>query len=208
MSHVEKITGELRALTAGVERAQGLTAAAHLQAQEIALRATTAGFLVVAAASPGPAPRSPTSRAACLGRLEGSTGEATKAVTPVPQQATPQKTIAALTPVQSAVGTARDSAGSAITRIGETQQLRHHDPPRWTIRTPATGPGRHQAGADAGCRPHQRRTKGHRDGDRRGTTGGINGKLTGAGGHPPPSPSPSRADRVPGRTLRAVSTSG
>ncbi|WP_435872830.1 DUF6244 family protein [Micromonospora matsumotoense] len=36
---------------------------------------------------------------------------------------TPQETIAALTPVQSAVGAARDAAGSAITRIGETQQL-------------------------------------------------------------------------------------
>ena len=41
----------------------------------------------------------------------------------IPQQATPQETIAALTPVQSAVGAARGAAGGVITQIGETQQL-------------------------------------------------------------------------------------
>lgn len=122
MSHIEKITGELKALMAGVERAQGLTAAADRQAQEVAMRAASAGFLAVAAGVARV--RSALSDVqGGLGRLGGSIGEATKAVAAVPQQATPQETIAALTPVQSAVGGARDAAGGAITRIGETQQL-------------------------------------------------------------------------------------
>ena len=44
MSHIEKITGEFRALMTGIERAQGLAAAADSQAQEVILRAAGAGF--------------------------------------------------------------------------------------------------------------------------------------------------------------------
>ncbi|MEU1755552.1 DUF6244 family protein [Micromonospora matsumotoense] len=122
MSHIEKITGELRALLAGVERAQGLTTAADRQAQEVALRATGAGFLAVAAGL-ARVRSALTDVQGSLGRLGGSIGDATKAVAAVPQQATPQETIAALTPVQSAVGAARGAAGGVITQIGETQQL-------------------------------------------------------------------------------------
>ncbi|MBO4161988.1 MULTISPECIES: DUF6244 family protein [Micromonospora] len=122
MSQVEKITGELRALMAGVERAQGLTAAADRQAQEVALRATSAGFLAVAAGV-ARIRTAITDVQGTLGRLGGSIGEATKAAAAVPQQATPQETVAALTPVQSAIGAARDAAGGVITQIGEAQQL-------------------------------------------------------------------------------------
>ncbi|MEU1605728.1 DUF6244 family protein [Micromonospora matsumotoense] len=122
MSHIEKITGELRALLAGVERAQGLTATADRQAQEIALRAAGAGFLAVAAGV-ARVRSALTDIQGGLGKLGGSIGDATKAVAAVPQQATPQETIAALTPVQSAVGAARGAAGGVITQIGETQQL-------------------------------------------------------------------------------------
>ncbi|MFY1623584.1 hypothetical protein ACN268_10285 [Micromonospora sp. WMMD735] len=49
MSHTEQITGERRALVAGVERPQGSTAAADRQAQEVALHAASAGLLGVTA---------------------------------------------------------------------------------------------------------------------------------------------------------------
>ncbi|GGM03615.1 MULTISPECIES: hypothetical protein [Micromonospora] len=49
MSSVEEITGELRTLLTGVERAQSLTAAADHQAQETAARAAATGFTAVAA---------------------------------------------------------------------------------------------------------------------------------------------------------------
>lgn len=58
-----------------------------------------------------------------LGRLAGSIGEATTAAAAVPNEATPQETIAGLAPVQSAVDAARDAAAGAITGVGEAQQL-------------------------------------------------------------------------------------
>ncbi|MCM0676122.1 DUF6244 family protein [Micromonospora phytophila] len=122
MSQIEKITGELRALMAGVERAQGLTAAADSQAQEVALRAAGAGFVAVAAGV-ARVRNAITGIQGRLGSLAGSIGEATKATAAVPNEATPQETIAGLAPVQSAVDAARDAAAGAITGIGEAQQL-------------------------------------------------------------------------------------
>ncbi|MBO4205088.1 DUF6244 family protein [Micromonospora echinofusca] len=122
MSHIEKITGELRALMTGVERAQGLTAAADSQAQEVALRAAGAGFVTVAAGV-ARVRNAITSIQGGLGSLAGSIGEATKATAAVPNEATPQETIAGLAPVQSAVDAARDAAAGAITGVGEAQQL-------------------------------------------------------------------------------------
>ncbi|MCM0676651.1 DUF6244 family protein [Micromonospora phytophila] len=122
MSHIEKITGDLRALTTGVERARGLTAAADNQAQEIALRAAAAGFAAVAAGMVRV-------RAALsgiqggLGALATSIGEATTATAAVPHEASAQETIARLTPVQSAVGGARDAAAGVVAQVGEAQQL-------------------------------------------------------------------------------------
>lgn len=122
MSHIEKITGELRALTSGVERAQGLAAAADRQAQEVALRAAGAGFVAVAAGV-ARVRNAITGIQGGLGGLAGSIGEATKATTAVPHQATPQETIAGLAPVQSAVRGARDAAAGAITQVDEARQL-------------------------------------------------------------------------------------
>ncbi|MGW1056944.1 DUF6244 family protein [Micromonospora rubida] len=122
MSHIEKITGELRALTSGVERAQGLAAAADRQAQEVALRAAGAGFVAVAAGV-ARVRNAITGIQGGLGGLAGTIGEATKATTAVPHQATPQETIAGLAPVQSAVRGARDAAARAITQVDEARQL-------------------------------------------------------------------------------------
>ncbi|MFI0794191.1 MULTISPECIES: DUF6244 family protein [Micromonospora] len=122
MSHIEKITGELRALTSGVERAQGLAAAADRQAQEVALRAAGAGFVAVAAGV-ARVRNAITGIQGGLGGLAGSIGEATKATMAVPHEATPQETIAGLAPVQSAVRGARDVAAGAITQVDEARQL-------------------------------------------------------------------------------------
>ncbi|MFI6259396.1 DUF6244 family protein [Micromonospora zamorensis] len=122
MSQIEKITGELRALMTGVERAQGLAAAADSQAQEVALRAASAGFVAVAAGV-ARVRSAITGIHGGLGSLAGSIGEATKAAAAVPNEATLQETIAGLAPVQSAVDAARDAATGAITGVGEAQQL-------------------------------------------------------------------------------------
>ncbi|MEU5910543.1 DUF6244 family protein [Micromonospora sp. NPDC047527] len=122
MSQIEKITSELRASMTGVERAQGLAAAADRQAQEVALRAASAGFVAVAAGV-ARVRNAITGIHGGLGSLAGSIGEATKAAAAVPNGATPQETIAGLAPVQSAVDAARDAATGAITGVGEAQQL-------------------------------------------------------------------------------------
>jgi hypothetical protein len=122
VSHIEKITGELRALMTGVERAQGQAAAVDKQAQEIALRAAGAGFAAVAAgmARVRDAIEGIQGR---LGGLAGSVGEATKATAAVPQGGSPEGTIAGLAPVQSTVDSAREAAAGIGAQVGEAQQL-------------------------------------------------------------------------------------
>ncbi|WP_431728494.1 DUF6244 family protein [Verrucosispora sp. TAA-831] len=122
MSHVDKITGELRALVAGVERAQGLAAAADRQVQEVSLRAVGSGFAAVAAGLTR-VRGAVTAIQGGLGVLAGSIGETTKATAAVPQQATPQETISGLTPVEAATDSARDAAAGVIRQVGEAQQL-------------------------------------------------------------------------------------
>ncbi|MEW2383673.1 DUF6244 family protein [Micromonospora sp. NPDC047707] len=122
MSHIEVITGELRVLLTGVERAQGLTVAADNQAQQVALRAAGAGFAAVAAGMARVRDAIATVQGR-LGGLAGSIGEAVKMTAAVPHEATAQETIAGLLPVQSGIDSARDAAAGIITQVGETQQL-------------------------------------------------------------------------------------
>lgn len=49
MPNIEKISAELHALMAGVDRARGLVAAADSQAREVAVGTAGAGFAAVAA---------------------------------------------------------------------------------------------------------------------------------------------------------------
>jgi hypothetical protein len=122
VSHLENIAGELRALLTGVERAQGLVAAADSQAQEVALQAAAAGFVAMAAGM-ARVRSAITGIQGRLGSLSGSIGEATKATAGVPHEPTPQETISGLTPVQAAVDSARDVTAGTIAQIGQTQQL-------------------------------------------------------------------------------------
>ncbi|WBB70728.1 DUF6244 family protein [Micromonospora sp. WMMD812] len=122
MTQVETITGELQALANGAERAQGLTAAADNQAQEIALKAAGAGFAAVAAGM--------TRVRAAIGDIRGGLSglgtaidEASKATAAVPREATPQDTVAALAPVQQGIIGAREASAATITQIGTVQQL-------------------------------------------------------------------------------------
>ncbi|MFI7590204.1 DUF6244 family protein [Micromonospora sp. NPDC049359] len=122
MSNIEKVDAELRALTAGVDRARGLTAAAGTQAQEVGVRAAGAGFAAVAAGMARVHSAIGEIQAG-LGRLSASIGEAAQATATVPRQGTPQETISGLAPVQSAVDGARDAATAVISQAGAAQQL-------------------------------------------------------------------------------------
>ncbi|MER7420229.1 DUF6244 family protein [Micromonospora peucetia] len=122
MSHIEKITGELRALTTGVDRAQALASVADNQAQETALRAIGAGFAAVAAGLTRVRDGISAIRSS-LGSLATTIGEATKTTTAVPQEATPHETIAGLTPVQNTINGIRDTATATIAQLDQTRQL-------------------------------------------------------------------------------------
>lgn len=122
MSHIERITADLRTLGAGVERAQALTATADHQAQEVALRAAGAGFAAVAAGMT----RVRGAIAAVQGRLGGlatAIGEATTATAAVPREATPEETVAGLGPVREGIVGVRTASAASIVLVGEAQQL-------------------------------------------------------------------------------------
>lgn len=122
MSHIEKITGELRALTTGVDRAQALASAADNQAQEVALRAAGAGFAAVAAGVLRVRDGISVVRGS-LGSLATTIGEATKATAAVPQEASPHETITGLAPVRNACDGIRDAATATAAQVRETRQL-------------------------------------------------------------------------------------
>ncbi|MFY1703016.1 DUF6244 family protein [Micromonospora sp. WMMA1923] len=122
MSSIEEITGELRTLGTGVERAQSLTAAADNQAREIAARAAGTGFTAVAAGMARVRAAIATIHSG-LGGLAGAVGEATTATTNVPREATPQESIAALAPVGQGIASAREAATATIGHVDQARQL-------------------------------------------------------------------------------------
>ncbi|MFG1849646.1 DUF6244 family protein [Micromonospora carbonacea] len=122
MSSMEQIIGELRALTAGVDRAQVLTAAVDRQAQEIALRAAAAGFAGIAAGITQVRATVSTIQGG-LGSLAAAVGEATTAAAAVPRQAATQETITALAPVQQRITAARESATATINHLDDARNL-------------------------------------------------------------------------------------
>jgi hypothetical protein len=122
VSSIEKVTGELRALSAGVERAQGQAAAAGDQAQEVAARAAGAGFVAVAAGMT----RVRDTISGIQGRLRELgelIGGAAKRTAAVPQGFSPDETISGLTPTQSTLDDARAVAAGTIEQVTEAQQL-------------------------------------------------------------------------------------
>lgn len=122
MSHIEKITGELRTLGAGIERARALAATADHQAQEVALRAAGAGFAAVAAGMT----RVRGAIASVQGRLSAlttSVGEATTATAAVPREATPEETVAGLAPVREGIAGLRTASAATVVQVGEAQHL-------------------------------------------------------------------------------------
>ncbi|WP_434740417.1 DUF6244 family protein [Micromonospora sp. SH-82] len=122
MSTVEEVTGELRTLLTGVERAQSLASAADNQAQGIATRAAGAGFVAVAAGL-ARVRSAIASIQGGLATLATTGGEAARATAAVSREATPQESIAALGPVQQGVTAARESCTATIGHVDTARQL-------------------------------------------------------------------------------------
>ncbi len=122
VSHIEKITGELLAMAAGVDKAQGDAATADARAQEIAARAARSGFTAIAAGVSQVRSAIAEVRARLVS-VGGSINEAAAAVVAAPWEMSPEQTIAVLAPVQEKVGGVQDQVAATITKVEETKQV-------------------------------------------------------------------------------------
>lgn len=122
VSHIEKITDELRAMSAGVDKAQANTAAADATARDIATRAAGAGFAGIAAGMAGVRNAIGEIRAR-IAAAGGSIGQAGTAVAAAPREMSPEQTIAVLAPVQQTIDATHGQIAAAIAKVEETKQL-------------------------------------------------------------------------------------
>jgi hypothetical protein len=122
VSHIENVTGELRAMASGIDRAQANAAGADNTAQEIAARAAGSGFAGIAAGMSG-LRRSIAEIRARLAGVGVSLNEAATAVAATPREISPEQTVAALAPAQEKVGGIRDDVVAIIATVEETKRL-------------------------------------------------------------------------------------
>lgn len=122
MSDIDAITSELRALAAGVDKAQANAAAADSQAQEIAARATRSGFTGIAMGMSRIREAIREVRAGLAG-VSRSVSEATAPVAAAPKERSPQQTVAVLTPAAGKIAAARDGIAAAVAKVDEAQRL-------------------------------------------------------------------------------------
>ncbi|MGI5211790.1 DUF6244 family protein [Plantactinospora sp. CA-290183] len=122
MSQTDAISGELRAMLAGIDRAQSTAAATQHEAEQVAAKAAAAGFTGIAAGMTQvrEAIRDLQAR---LNSAGGSVNDASAAVAAVPKEASPAEVITALTRVTDKIDTAHQGVGSSVSRVDETRTL-------------------------------------------------------------------------------------
>jgi hypothetical protein len=122
MSQTDTIIDELRAMQAGVDRAQSTAAAADSEAEKVAVRAAAAGFSAIAV-SMSQVREAIKEVLARLGSVNGSVNEASTSVTAVPKEASPAQVISALTRAVEKVNAAHEGITACIGRVDETKTL-------------------------------------------------------------------------------------
>jgi hypothetical protein len=122
VSNIEDVSGEFRAMAAGIDRAQANAAGADNTAQEVAARAARSGFAGIAVGM-SEVRRSIAEIRARLARVGESLNEAAPAVAATPGQTSPEQTVAALAPIQEKVGGIRDGVVAIIAKVEETKRL-------------------------------------------------------------------------------------
>jgi len=122
VSHIEKITDELRAMSAGVDKAQANTAVADGIAQKIATRAAGAGFAGIAAGMSGVRNAIGEIRVR-IAAAGGSITQAATAVVAAPREMSPEQTIAVLAPVQQTIDVTHAQVAAAVAKVDEAKQL-------------------------------------------------------------------------------------
>jgi hypothetical protein len=122
MSHIEKITGELRTMIAGVDKAHANAVAADGKAQEVAARAARSGFTGIAAGMTRVRDAIAEIRAR-LTNMSGSINEAVTAVGAAAGELSPEQTIAVLSPAQEKLSSVHSGLAATITKVEETRRL-------------------------------------------------------------------------------------
>ncbi|MCX4391347.1 DUF6244 family protein [Micromonospora peucetia] len=122
MSLTDSIGADLQAMAAGVDRAQQEAAAVDHAIEQITNRAVASGFagIAVGLARAREVLGQARSRLAQAG---GVLGEASRSLSAVPQQPSPQETIAALTPVVAALTAVDGHVAAAGSAVDDTRRL-------------------------------------------------------------------------------------
>ncbi|WP_431893360.1 DUF6244 family protein [Micromonospora haikouensis] len=122
MSLTDSIGDELRAMAEGVATAQQATAEVDHAVEQIAARAVAAGFAGIAVGLARVRGQVGKVRAR-LSTVGGILGEASRSVSAIPQQPSPQEAIAALTPLVAAFAAADGAVEVAAAGIEEARRL-------------------------------------------------------------------------------------
>jgi hypothetical protein len=122
MPQTNTITGELRAMQAGIERARSATAAIDSEAERVAARTVAAGFVAIAAAlaQVRDGIREIMNR---LGGVDGLLGEAVAALAAAPEETSPAQVIAALTRTTERANAAYEGTRAAVSKVDEVKNL-------------------------------------------------------------------------------------
>lgn len=124
MSHVEKISDELRAVTAGLDLARSSAASTDSQAQEIGTRAAMTGFTGVAVGI-NQIREAISGIQASLATAHNAGNEASATASTVAPQPSPEEVIARLSPLAGQTNTIQGAVTATIAKITEAQQLVH-----------------------------------------------------------------------------------
>jgi hypothetical protein len=122
MPHTDTIIGELRAIQAGIDKAQSTAAATDSEAEKVAVRAAAAGFSMIAVgmSQVREAIRQVQAR---LGSIGGSVNEASAFVTAAPKEPSPAQVLAVLTRTVEKMNAAHGEIAACIGKVDETKLL-------------------------------------------------------------------------------------
>ncbi|MEU7981413.1 DUF6244 family protein [Micromonospora sp. NPDC049081] len=122
MSLTDTIGADLQAMAAGVDRAQQETAAVDQAIEQISARSVASGFAGIAVGLARARETLGQARSR-LAQADGVLGEASRSLRAVPQQSSPQETIAALTPVLAALTALDGHVSAAGSAVDDTRRL-------------------------------------------------------------------------------------
>ncbi|MGI5147190.1 DUF6244 family protein [Plantactinospora sp. CA-294935] len=122
MSQIDAISGELRSMRAGVDRARSTASATAQEAEQVATRAAAAGFSGIVAGM-SQVREAIRSIQAGLGNVDGAIDQASTSVVAVPKEGSPAEVIEALNRAADRVSTAHDGVGSSISSVDEARTL-------------------------------------------------------------------------------------